>query len=100
MMNFEEYRKGAIESLRSYNLPKDYVDEVINGDYIRASYLEDVRSAELLGYDDVSPSDFGFGCHMMWPDPPYTDEQLDKILNDKDNPFAKDMKFRSVRKKK
>ena len=84
MMTYEEYRKGAIESLRSYNLPKDYVDEVINGDYIRASYLEDVRSAELLGYDDVSPSDFGFGCHMMWPDLPFTEEEMKRIFDEGD----------------
>ena len=86
-MTYEEYFREARESLLFYQLTEKYVKRILEGEYIRASYIQEVKVTEILGENQLSPSGFGFGCHMMYPDDPYTDEQLRRILNEDDSAF-------------
>lgn len=70
MMTYKEYEDKAIESLKSCHLPQEYIDEVIKRDCIRASYEEECSVTEFLGSNQLSPSGFGYGCHMLYPDYP------------------------------
>ena len=46
MMQYDEYEKKAIESIRAFHLPDDYIDQVIGRGEILTHYIQDILASE------------------------------------------------------
>ena len=74
-MTYEEYEKAVLEDFKTMKgFPKEYIKEVQARGCIRRDYEESVRVSDYLGSDQLSPSGFVYGCHMLYPDFPDGDE--------------------------
>ncbi len=80
MMQYDEYEKKAIESIRAFHLPAEYIDQVISRGEILAHYIEAILATEILGTDQVSPSGIGYGCYMMWPEFLFTEKEIADLI--------------------
>ena len=75
-MQYDEYEKKAIESIQAFHLPDDYIDRMVRRGEILAHYIQGILGLETLGEDQVSPSGIGYGCHMMWPEFLFTEDEI------------------------
>lgn len=80
MISYKEYKQEVIASMHRLLLPEDYIEEIVEGGHLYADYLRDVWATEFLCTNQLSTDAYGY--HMLYPDLPYTDEQLRKIFAD------------------
>ncbi|HBL40432.1 MAG TPA: hypothetical protein DDY98_02230 [Ruminococcaceae bacterium] len=74
-MTYAEYEKAVLEDFKTMKgFPEEYIKDVQARGCIRRSYDESVRVSDLLGSNQLSPSGFVYGCHMLYPDFPDGDE--------------------------
>lgn len=80
MISYKEYEQEVIASMRRFHLPEDYIKKVVEGGHLYADYLDGTSADKFLGTDQLSTDAYGY--HMLYPDLPYTDEQLRRIFTE------------------